>query len=277
MGRFRVDVRDFPHNHYLLLKALYRVPAMRLAPVLAWMSADTVSWLAFASGLGAGTAIALGRYLPAILLLHLSMLLDYVDGEVARHRGETSLRGAWMEVVLDKTQAILIFAVLGFAASQDSAAAGEGVWIWDCAAISAFLLLAILRLQRVRLVDLRLASLRASAAIRAGVSPADAAGARGLPPRRRGWRLWVLVLWRETSPGYVTWLWIITLALLTAGPLHALYWTALYGWVRIPLEALVTLRRTAAIDAHDGRRSQIRADRSAPAAATGSLPLESRA
>ncbi len=243
MGRFRVDVRDFPHNHYLLLKALYRVPAMRLAPLLAWMSADAVSWLAFACGAGGAAAIVADRRIVAVLLLHLSMLLDYTDGEVARYRNESSLRGAWMEVVLDKTQAILVFAAFGLGAMRKlpataTAAEGAAIWIWAGAALTAFLFLSLLRLQRVRLIDPSLSALRAAA---------DPAGG-GIPPRRYGWRVWVVALWRETSAGYVTWLWIMTLGLLTGGPLRALQWTALYGWVRGPLDSLVGMWRASAID-----------------------------
>jgi len=48
--------------------------------------------------------------LAGLLAYHLHVLLDYVDGEVARCRGETSVRGAYFDLVTDRvTFPLLVF------------------------------------------------------------------------------------------------------------------------------------------------------------------------
>jgi phosphatidylglycerophosphate synthase len=55
--------------------------------------------------------------LAGLLAYHLHVLLDYVDGEVARCRGETSVRGAYFDLVTDR----ITFPLLVFCA-------GVGAW-----------------------------------------------------------------------------------------------------------------------------------------------------
>jgi phosphatidylglycerophosphate synthase len=55
--------------------------------------------------------------LAGLLAYHLHVLLDYVDGEVARVRGETSVQGAYLDLVTDR----ITFPLLLFCA-------GVGAW-----------------------------------------------------------------------------------------------------------------------------------------------------
>ena len=58
----------------------------------------TVFWVSL--GIGSCLLLTLGIYwvnIAAILLLHLHLVLDYVDGPIARARQQTSLRGIYIE------------------------------------------------------------------------------------------------------------------------------------------------------------------------------------
>ncbi len=92
--------------------------------VTRWMLAHTtltpnqITVLSFVIGLGAAAAftattplvVALG-----LLAFHMHVLLDYVDGEVARCRKQTSPRGAYLDLITDRiTFPLLVFcAALG--------------------------------------------------------------------------------------------------------------------------------------------------------------------
>jgi phosphatidylglycerophosphate synthase len=61
--------------------------------------------VSLAVGLAAAAAFAAASPLVVALGLagyHLHVLLDYVDGEVARCRGETSVRGAYFDLITDR-------------------------------------------------------------------------------------------------------------------------------------------------------------------------------
>lgn len=80
-------------------KPLYRLPARALAGKGVTGNALT------AAGLGAGAlclvAIAFGLNFLALILWLLNRLLDGIDGEVARLRGESSELGAFVDIVAD--------------------------------------------------------------------------------------------------------------------------------------------------------------------------------
>lgn len=50
-----------------------------------------------------------GVMFVAIVVLHLSILLDFVDGGVARQKGMTSIRGAWLDSIFDRLIDPLLF------------------------------------------------------------------------------------------------------------------------------------------------------------------------
>jgi phosphatidylglycerophosphate synthase len=74
---------------------------------------NTITLVSLAIGLGA--ALAFGATTPWIVLAgllgyHVHTLFDYVDGEVARVRGQTSVRGAYFDLITDRiTYPLLVF------------------------------------------------------------------------------------------------------------------------------------------------------------------------
>lgn len=81
--------------------------------VKAGISANTLTGLAFASGLCAGGLIAFGQVAAGVSVLWFSGLLDVLDGSVARLSGKSSKAGAYMDLILDRMVEAAI--ILGFA------------------------------------------------------------------------------------------------------------------------------------------------------------------
>ncbi|MAS04226.1 MAG: hypothetical protein CL534_05985 [Ahrensia sp.] len=66
----------------------------------AGISANAVTVIAFALGVAAAALIALGAFLPGMVVLLVSRLCDGLDGAVARVRGKTDF-GGFLDIVLD--------------------------------------------------------------------------------------------------------------------------------------------------------------------------------
>jgi phosphatidylglycerophosphate synthase len=94
------------------LRRLIDPPLDRLSVPLAarGVSANAITALGFALGLGAAAAIAWRAYLLGLALLLLNRLCDGLDGAVARRRGLTDL-GGFLDIVLD----FLIYSAVPFA------------------------------------------------------------------------------------------------------------------------------------------------------------------
>ncbi len=91
------------------------------------VTADQVTALSIATGLLAAIALALpglASGLGGCALLYVSFLLDQVDGEVARYRKKTSLRG----VYLDELRHLVIYATPVFALGFDLARQQLSLW-----------------------------------------------------------------------------------------------------------------------------------------------------
>ncbi|NBB48710.1 CDP-alcohol phosphatidyltransferase family protein [Rhizobium sp. CRIBSB] len=93
---------------------LQRAALQPIAVFLAYrgVPADALSLIGFLAGLGAFTALCLGQWLPALLLVLANRLFDGLDGAVARIQGPTD-RGAFLDIALDMVFYALI--PLGFA------------------------------------------------------------------------------------------------------------------------------------------------------------------
>ena len=107
-------------------------PLTRLALRLN-MSPNTVTLVSFAVGLGAAGAFAAGYRWALVLgaiLLQLSLIIDCVDGEVARATRRFSALGAWLDASTDRVKEYLAYAGLAI-----GAAAVAGVNIWPLAII----------------------------------------------------------------------------------------------------------------------------------------------
>ena len=105
-------------------------PLTRLALRLK-MSPNAVTLVSFAVGIGAAGAFAAGSRWALILgavLLQLSLVIDCVDGEVARATRKFSALGAWLDASTDRVKEYLAYAGLAI-----GAAAVTGVNIWPLA------------------------------------------------------------------------------------------------------------------------------------------------
>ncbi len=70
-------------------------------PLAKRMSGNAVSLAGLAAGLLCLIAVALGLNLPALILWLINRLLDGLDGEIARIRGEASEFGAFLDIAAD--------------------------------------------------------------------------------------------------------------------------------------------------------------------------------
>jgi phosphatidylglycerophosphate synthase len=78
------------------------------------VSPNDITLVSFAIGLAAALAFSSAHPLVVVAALagfHLHVLLDYVDGEVARCRGLTSVRGAYLDLMTDRvTYPLFVYA-----------------------------------------------------------------------------------------------------------------------------------------------------------------------
>lgn len=114
-----------------LSKPLTRV-ALRLG-----LSPNAVTLGSFAIGLGAAGAFALGYRWALVLgavLLQVSLVVDCVDGEVARATRRFSALGAWLDASTDRVKEYLAYAGLAI-----GAAAVHGIDIWPLALVMVVL------------------------------------------------------------------------------------------------------------------------------------------
>ena len=101
-------------------------PLTRLALRLGW-TPNAVTLLSFAIGLAAAASFAVGSRWALVLgavLLQVSLVVDCVDGEVARATRRFSALGAWLDASTDRVKEYLAYA--GLAAG----AARSGVDLW---------------------------------------------------------------------------------------------------------------------------------------------------
>ena len=131
LAEVRRRAQDHPH---LAADPTYGRVVMRpISPYVTWLivnwtplSADAVTVGAILCGLGGALAflvVAPATYLLGIVLLQVAYLLDTADGEVARVRGTSSRRGAYLDLIghslqnrtLLATTCFLLLQLTGFA------------------------------------------------------------------------------------------------------------------------------------------------------------------
>ena len=118
----RVD--DGFYSTFVVRKA--SKPLTRLALRIGW-SPNTITLLSFAIGIAAAASFAVGDRWALVLgavLLQLSLIVDCVDGEVARATRRFSALGAWLDASTDRVKEFLAYAGLAYGASR------SGVDIW---------------------------------------------------------------------------------------------------------------------------------------------------
>ena len=111
-------------------------PLTRLALRLG-LSPNAVTLISFAIGLGAAASFAVGTRWALVLgavLLQVSLIVDCVDGEVARATRRFSALGAWLDASTDRVKEFLAYAGLAIGAS-----AALGIDIWPLAVVMVVL------------------------------------------------------------------------------------------------------------------------------------------
>ena len=109
-----------------LSKPLTRV-ALRLG-----MSPNLVTVISFIIGIGAAASFAVGERWGLVLgalLLQFSLIVDCVDGEVARATRRFTALGAWLDASTDRVKEFLAYAGLAYGASR------SGVSLWWIAVV----------------------------------------------------------------------------------------------------------------------------------------------
>ncbi|HEY9582888.1 MAG TPA: CDP-alcohol phosphatidyltransferase family protein [Candidatus Paceibacterota bacterium] len=100
--REKLQSEKFPlRNHYWGYNWLYRKPSIYITYALSKtaVSANIVSMWVIIAGIIASVLASLGHIYLAILFAYLNLLLDGVDGEIARLRNIFSLRGVYLDAI----------------------------------------------------------------------------------------------------------------------------------------------------------------------------------
>lgn len=106
----------------------------KFSKILTWVAVkvgatpNQVTLLSFAIGLYSAYSFSRGTFLSILLgafLLQLSIIVDCVDGELARYTRKFSKLGAWLDAVTDRVKEYLVFLGLAYGASLD----GRALWI----------------------------------------------------------------------------------------------------------------------------------------------------
>lgn len=106
-------------------------PLTRIALRLGLMP-NTVTLVSFAIGIAAAASFAAGNRWALVLgavLLQVSLVVDCVDGEVARATRQFSALGAWLDASTDRVKEFLAYAGLAYGAAR------SGVDIWWLAVV----------------------------------------------------------------------------------------------------------------------------------------------
>lgn len=106
----------------------------KFSKILTWVSVkigatpNQVTTLSFLIGLYSAYSFSRGEFIHTIigaLLLQLSIIVDCVDGELARYTRKFSKLGAWLDAVTDRVKEYLVFLGLAYGAAKS----GEDLWL----------------------------------------------------------------------------------------------------------------------------------------------------
>jgi hypothetical protein len=92
------------------------------------MTPNQVTLISFAVGLFSAYAFSRGTFWTIFIgavLLQLSIIIDCVDGELARYTRQFSALGAWLDAITDRIKEYLVFFALAFGAAKS----GKDLWI----------------------------------------------------------------------------------------------------------------------------------------------------
>ena len=106
----------------------------KFSKILTWLAVkvgatpNQVTIFSFAIGLYSAYSFSRGTFLSILLgaiLLQVSIIVDCVDGELARYTRKFSKLGAWLDAVTDRVKEYLVFLGLAYGASLE----GRDLWI----------------------------------------------------------------------------------------------------------------------------------------------------
>jgi phosphatidylglycerophosphate synthase len=106
----------------------------KFSKILTWLAVrigatpNQVTLLSFAIGLSAAYSFSQGGFaatLVGAILLQLSIIVDCVDGELARYTRKFSSLGAWLDAVTDRVKEYLVFFGLAYGAARE----GKDFWL----------------------------------------------------------------------------------------------------------------------------------------------------
>jgi hypothetical protein len=92
------------------------------------MTPNQVTLISFAVGLYSAYQFSLGTFwsiFAGAALLQLSIIIDCVDGELARYTRQFSQLGAWLDAITDRIKEYLVFFALAYGAAKD----GRDLWV----------------------------------------------------------------------------------------------------------------------------------------------------
>jgi hypothetical protein len=92
------------------------------------MTPNQVTLISFAVGLLSAYEFSRGTFWPIFIgaiLLQLSIIVDCVDGELARYTRKFSALGAWLDAITDRIKEYLVFFALAYGAAKS----GRDLWI----------------------------------------------------------------------------------------------------------------------------------------------------
>lgn len=88
-----------------------------------WLTPNLITLFSFITAIISALFIIAGgtmNFIAAAILIHLSHVLDCMDGQMARYRNSTSRTGAYYDKLTDQLQVILWFGSVGYAAYAQS-------------------------------------------------------------------------------------------------------------------------------------------------------------
>lgn len=106
----------------------------KFSKLLTWVAVrvgvtpNQVTLLSFAIGLYSAYLFSRAEFWPIFfgaILLQLSIIVDCVDGELARYTRKFSKLGAWLDAVTDRVKEYLVFLGLAYGAAQE----GKNLWV----------------------------------------------------------------------------------------------------------------------------------------------------
>ncbi|MFM8205763.1 MAG: CDP-alcohol phosphatidyltransferase family protein, partial [Actinomycetales bacterium] len=106
----------------------------KFSKILTWVAVrvgatpNQVTTLSFLIGLYSAYSFSRGEFLHTLLgaiLLQVSIIVDCVDGELARYTRKFSKLGAWLDAVTDRVKEYLVYLGLAYGAAKS----GDNLWI----------------------------------------------------------------------------------------------------------------------------------------------------